>query len=117
MGSTWDALKRAELERVGAVDRTESERNAHLEHLAQDVAAARVSIEALEDRVGLELHAFQDELRQSLAKAAELSATRARDTHDQLRGELAALADASWRLARRWNAVAALIGIAVLARM
>ncbi len=117
MGSTWEAFKRSELERVAAVERAESERNAHLEHLAEDVAAARVSIEALEDRVELELHAFQDELRQSLAKAAELSASRARDAYEQLRGELAALTDASWRLGRRWNVVAVLVGIAVLARL
>lgn len=117
MGSTWEALKRAELERAGVVGRAGAERNAPLEHLAEDVAATRVSVEALEDRVELEFHAFQDEVRQSLAKAAELSASRARDSHDQLRGELAALTDASWRLARRWNVVAVLIGIAAITKV
>ena len=115
MGSTWDALKRAEQDRTEAAARADAEQIAHLERLAQDVSAARVSIHALEDRVELELNGLRDELPQSIAKLTELSASRARVAHEELRGEIAALADASWRLGRRWNAVAALIGLAVLA--
>ena len=120
VGSTWEALKRADQERTEAAARTEAGQAAsleHLDHLAQDVAAVRVSIGALEDRVELELHALRDELRQNLAKDAELAASHARVAHEELRGEIAALADASWRLGRRWNAVAALVGLAVLARL
>jgi hypothetical protein len=117
VGSTWDALKRAEQDRTEAVACAEAEQTTHLERLVQDVSAARVSIHALEDRVELELNALRDELRQNLAKTSELSESRARAAHDELRGEVAALADAAWRLGRRWNAVAVLIGLAVLARL
>jgi len=117
LSSTWDALKRAERERLAAPERAETQQIAHLDQLMQDVAAAQLSIHALEDRVEVELQAFQDGLRHSLAKNAEIAASRARADHEELRGEIAALADASRRLGRRWNAVASLIGLAVLARL
>jgi hypothetical protein len=117
VGTTWDALKRAEQDRTEAAARAQAEQIAHLERLAQDVSAARVSIHALEDRLELELNALRDDLPQHIAKLAELSASRARVAHEELRGEIAALSDASWRLGRRWNAVAALIGLVVLARL
>ena len=117
MGSTWDALRRAEEDRSETVARRNAEQVAHLERLIEDVSAARVTVHALEDRIDLELRALRDELPQSIAKIAELSASRARVAHEELRGEIAALADASWRLARRWNAIAALIALAVLARL
>jgi hypothetical protein len=117
VGSTWEALKRAEQDRTEASARVDAEQITYLERLVQDVSAARVSIHALEDRVELELNTLRDDLRQNLAKTAELSESRARAAHEELRSEVAALADASWRLGRRWNAVAALIGLAVLARL
>jgi predicted nucleotidyltransferase len=117
VGTTWEALKRAERDRTEAGARAQAEQIAHLERLAQDISAARVSVHALEDRIELELNALRDELPQNIAKLAELSANRARIAHEDLRGEIAALADASWRLGRRWNAVAALIGFAVLVQL
>jgi hypothetical protein len=117
VGTTWEALKRTEQERNDAVARGETERTAQLERLVQDVSAACVSIHALEDRIELELTALRDELPQTIAKLSELSASRAKVAHEELRGEIAALADASWRLGRRWNAVAALIGVAVVVRL
>jgi hypothetical protein len=117
VGGTWEALKRAEQDRAEASARADAEQITHLERLVQDVSAARVSIHALEDRVELELNTLRDDLRQNLAKTAELSESRARAAHEELRSEVAALADASWRLGRRSNAVAALIGLAMLARL
>src|SRR5262249_41757681 len=117
VGATWEALKRAEQERTEAGARAQSEQIAHLERLAQDVSAARVSIHALEDRIELELNALRRDLPQNIAKLAELSANRSRVAHDELRSEIAALADASWRLGRRWNVVAALVGFAVLVQL
>jgi hypothetical protein len=117
VGTTWEALKRSEQERNDTVARNEAERTAHLERLVEDISAACVSIHALEDRVQLELSSLRDELPQTIAKLSELSASRAKVAHEELRGEIAALSDASWRLGRRWNAVAVLIGIAVVVRI
>jgi hypothetical protein len=117
VGETWEALKRAEQECSEAGARAQAEQIAYLERLTQDVSAARVSIHALEDRIELELGALRDELPQNIAKLAEQSANRARVTHEELRSEIAALADASWRLGRRWNAVVALIGLAALVQL
>jgi hypothetical protein len=110
LGSTWDALKHAEQERELA--KVEGARA--IAQLGEDVAGLHVSVHALEDRVGLEIGALSDELRQAIAKAQELNASRDRATEERLQVQLGWLAAASQRGERRINALIAVTAFAAL---
>ncbi len=110
MGSTWDALRQAEQDR----EHTKTEGARALTQLGEDVAGLRVTVHALEDRVGHELGALSDELRQAIAKAQDQSASRARAGEDRLHVQLGWLAESSQRGERRINALLAVIGCAAL---
>src|SRR6266850_1348685 len=101
LGNTWDSLVQADrkrsAERVGAI-----------EQLTEDVAALRVTVHSLEDRVGLELGALQDDLRQAIAKAQDQTASRERAAEERLHAQLGWLAQASQRGERRINVLIAL---------
>lgn len=110
MGSTWEALRRAEHERNEAV----ATRQAALDQLTEDVAALRVTVHALEDRVELELGGLSDDLRQAIAKAEDLAASRARGAEERLIHRLGWLTESAARGERRLNAIAAGVGLVAL---
>jgi len=110
VGSTWDALKRAEQDRSVA----SAEQTGLLEQLAQDIAALRVTVHSLEDRVELDLGGLSDDLRQAIAKADDLSASRARTSEERLVQRLGWITETSARGERRLNAITALAGITAL---
>jgi hypothetical protein len=110
LGSTWEALKRAEQDRSEA----SAAHGDALEQLAQDIAALRVSVHSLEDRVELEMGALTDDVRQSLAKAGDLAAGRERAVEERLINRLGWLTQASQRGERRQNAIGALVGLIAL---
>ena len=110
MGSTWDALRRADEQRN---ESAASHGNA-LEQLTQDVAALRVTVHSLEDRFELEMGALSDDLRQALAKADDLAAARERAVEERLINRLGWLTQASVRGERRLNTIAALAGVTSL---
>jgi uncharacterized coiled-coil protein SlyX len=110
VGSTWDGLKRAEQEREEAV----AAQSRALEQLSQDIAALRVTVHSLEDRVELEMGGLQDDLSQAIAKAGDLSASRERGLEERLINRLGWLAQASQRGERRLNLVTALVGLLAL---
>ena len=110
MGSTWDALRRADQERTDAA----ATQQGALEQLTEDIAALRVTVHSLEDRVELELGGLSDDLRQAIAKASDLSASRGRVVEESLIHRLGWITEASARGERRLNAIAALVGLVVL---
>jgi hypothetical protein len=110
VGSTWDALKRSEQERSDAV----VAQSGALDELAQDIAALQVSVHSLEDRIELELGGLSDELRQSIAKARDLAASRGSSVEERLIAELGWVTEASARGARRQNAILALVALTAL---
>jgi hypothetical protein len=110
VGSTWDALRRSEQER----NESAAAQAGALEQLAQDIAALRVTVHSLEDRVELELGGLSDDLRQAVAKADDLAASRGRAAEERLINRLGWLTQASARGERRLNAVAALVGFTAL---
>ena len=110
MGSTWEALRRAEHERGEAA----AARANALEQLAEDIAALRVTVHSLEDRVELDIGGLSDDLRQALAKADDLAAGRERAVEERLIHRLGWLAQASQRGERRLNAITALVGLIAL---
>ena len=110
MGSTWDALRRAEEGRNEAI----SAQQGALEQLAEDIAALRVTVHSLEDRVELEIGGLSDDLRQAIAKAGNLPASRDGAVDATVVQRLGSLAEAAARGERRLNAIAALIALAVL---
>ena len=110
MSGTFDALKRAERDRGQA----EAARASALEQLVEDVAALRVTVHALEDRVELEIGGLQDELRQALAKADDLAASRSRLTEDRVLTRLGWLVQALERGERRLNLLTGAAAFAAL---
>ena len=108
MSSTYDALRQAER------DREKAGAAAALDALAEDIAALRVAVHALEDRVELELGGLHDELRQALAKADDAAASRSRLSEDRLLSRLSWIVQAAARSERRLNAVAVLAGFGAL---
>jgi hypothetical protein len=110
VGSTWDALKRAEQGRSEAV----AAQSGALDELAQDIAALQVSVHSLEDRIELELGGLSDELRQSIAKARDLTASRGSAVEERLIAELGWVTEASARGERRLNLILVLVGLTAL---
>ena len=110
MGSTWDALRRAEQERNEAAE----EQSGALEQLTQDIAALRVTVHSLEDRLELELGGLSDDVRQVIAKADDLSAARGRAAEERLTSQLGWLTQASASGRRRLDAIAAVVGFTAL---
>jgi hypothetical protein len=110
VGTTWDALRRAEQERSELV----ATRSAALEELVEDIAALRVTVNSLEDRVELELRGLSDDLRQAIAKADDLSASRGRGAEERLANWFAWMTESSARGERKLNAVAAVVGLTSL---
>jgi len=116
MGHTWDVLQRAEALRRAQREREQAGgdivEGATAVQLAEDLAALRVSVHALEDRIELELGGLQDELRQALTKSGEETASRGRAALERLLGELSPLRDASRRLEKRVNWLVAFASVA-----
>jgi hypothetical protein len=110
VGSTWDALKRSEQERNDAA----AIQSGALEQLVEDIAALRVTVNSLEDRVELELGGLSDDLRQAIAKADDVAATRRRAVEERLNSQFDWLTQASARGERRLNAVAAVVAFTAL---
>ena len=110
MGTTWEALRRAEQERNEAA----AAQSGALDQLAEDIAALRVTVNSLEDRVELELGGLSDDLRQAIAKAEDLSASRSRATEERLITRLGWVTEASAHGERRLNAVVALVAFTAL---
>ena len=110
MSGTLEALKRAEQDRQQA----ESAKADALVQLGEDVAALRVAVHSLEDRVELETGGLSDELRQAIAKAEDLAAVRGRAAEERLHAEIGWLAYSFERVERRTNALIALAGFAAL---
>ena len=110
LGSTWDALKRAEQAR----DEAAGDQAGALEQLAQDIAALRVTVHSLEDRVELELGGLSEDLRQSIAKAGDLAASRGRAVEERLIAQLGWVSETSARGERRLNAIVAGVGLIAL---
>jgi hypothetical protein len=117
MGRSFDALLRAERER-GEKPTGDALSSEDLIHWGEDLAALRVSVHALEDRIELELPALHDELRQTLAKAVqaagEAGSARDRAAEDRLGREIALLRFDVERLTRRVGWAIAAIGAAAL---
>lgn len=120
IGRTYQALLRAQREREAAHDLEPPESRPETESrlLLEDVAALRVSVDALEDRIELELPAFQAELRETIAKAAQSSARSHPSADQPSRADLPALRAGVERIERslRWLlALAAIVsGLALL---
>jgi len=110
VGSTWDALRRAEQERSESA----AAQHGAFEQLVEDIAALRVAVHSLEDRVELELGGLSDDLRQAIAKTDDLAATRGRSSEERLFHRLGWLTEASARGERRLNAIAAVVGFTSL---
>jgi hypothetical protein len=110
LGSTWDALKRAEQSRSEAT----TTQSGLLEQIAEDIAALRVTVHSLEDRVELELGGLSDDLRQVIAKAEDFATTRGRAAEERLGHHVDWLAQASARSEHRLNAVLAVTGVTAL---
>jgi hypothetical protein len=110
VGSTWDALKRSEQERNDAA----AIQSGALEQLVEDIAALRVTVNSLEDRVELELGGLSDDLRQAIAKADDVAATRRRAVEERVNSHFDWLTQASARGERRLNAVAAVVAFTAL---
>jgi hypothetical protein len=110
VGSTWDALRRAEQDRNEAL----SAQQGALEQLGEDIAALRVTVHSLEDRVELEIGGLSDDLRQAIAKAGSLPTSRDGAADATIVQQLGALSDAAARGERRLNAIAALLVLATL---
>jgi hypothetical protein len=117
MGHSFDALLRAERERGEKSGATGLTAEA-LVHWSEDLAALRVSVHALEDRIELELPALHDELRQSVAKAVqtagEATVARERAGEAQLGREIALLRFEVERLTRRAGWAIAAVGTVAL---
>ena len=110
VSATFDSLKRAERDR----EQAEAVRTAALEGLAEDIAALRVTVHALEDRVELEIGGLHDELRQALAKLDDAAASRSRAGEERLLTRLGWLVQSSQRGERRLDVVLALAAVGVL---
>jgi hypothetical protein len=110
VSGTFESLKRAERDR----EQAETARAAAFEQLVEDIAALRVTVHSLEDRVELEVGGLHDELRQALAKTEDLAASRSRLAEDRLLTRLGWLAQSAQRSERRLNAIAALAGFGAL---
>ena len=110
MSGTLDALKRAEQDRKQA----ETAKADALAQLGEDVAALRVTVHSLEDRVELEMGGLSDELRQSIAKGQDLAASRGRAVEERLVHQLGWLTEASARGERRLNVVTGLVALTAL---
>lgn len=111
MSRTWDALRRADRRsaRVGEPERVAS--------WAEELADLRAALHALEVRLEREGNALRGELQQQWSKAEERSAARERTASDRLLAQLAALRDATERLARRsqWTLLGVVaLGLALL---
>ena len=89
-------------------------RSAALDELVEDIAALRVTVNSLEDRVELELRGLSDDLRQAIAKADDLSASRGRAAEERLAHWFGWMTESSARGERKLNAIAAVVGIASL---
>jgi hypothetical protein len=110
VSSTYDALRQAERDREQAGTSVASA----FDQLAEDVAALRVTVHALEDRVELELGGLHDELREALAKLDDAAASRSRLSEDRVLSRLGWIVQAEQRSERRLNAVAVLAGLGAL---
>jgi hypothetical protein len=105
VSATFESMRRAERDR----EQAEAVRVAALEGLAEDIAALRVTVHALEDRFELELGGLRDELRQAIAKADDAAATRTRAAEERVVTRLGWLVQSSHRGERRLNAAIALV--------
>jgi hypothetical protein len=110
VGSTWDALRRAEQERNEAA----VAQSGALDELSEDLAALQVSVHSLEDRIELELGGLADDVRQSIAKARDLATSRGNAVEERLIAQLGWVTEATARGERRLNAILALVAFTAL---
>jgi hypothetical protein len=110
VSETFEALKRAERNR----EQAEAAHAAAFEQLVEDISALRVTVHSLEDRVELDVGGLLDELRQALAKADELAASRSRAAEERLLMRVGWLVQASERAERRLNVLVAVMAVAAL---
>jgi chromosome segregation ATPase len=110
VGSTWEAIRRAEQER----NESAAAQSGALEQLTEDIAALRVTVHSLEDRLELELGGLSDDVRQVIAKADDLSAARGRAAEERLTNQLGWLTQATASGRRRLDAITALVAFTAL---